>query len=98
MIPETLGTLTNLQRLDLSANKLTSIPETLVALTNLQYLYLSGNKYDGLNSDATLPWIKVSIAAGTVSEEAGPPSNPFPQNEEWYEKANISGDIHVPVF
>jgi len=57
--------------------------------------YLSGRKFTGLNSDGTKPWVKVDVAAGTVTEDAGPPSNPYPPSEEWYEKGNTVGDIHV---
>jgi len=58
-------------------------------------LYLSGNKFSNLNNNASYPWVKVDVAMGTAAEAAGPPSSPFPPNEEWYEKAQVAGDIHV---
>ncbi len=58
-------------------------------------VYLSGLKFTGKNSDATKPWIKVDVANSTVTEQTGPPSNPFPPGEEWYEKNKHVGDIHV---
>lgn len=61
-------------------------------------VYLAGRLFDGMNSDGTKPWVKVDVAFGNVSQEEGPPPNPFPTNEEWYEKVNTFGDIHVPRF
>ena len=58
--------------------------------------YVAGIKTTGLNSTPAYPWVKCNLASGAATEDAGPPSNPFPPNEEWYEKANHSGDIHVP--
>jgi hypothetical protein len=64
--------------------------------------YVVGQKVTGLNSNPDYPWVKVVLNSGTLTdlavEDPGPPSNPFPQNEEWYEKAKVSGDIHVPRF
>jgi len=57
--------------------------------------YVSGRRTTGLNSDSDKPWVKVDVSLGTAVEADGPPSNPFPANEEWYEKANTYGDIHV---
>jgi len=56
--------------------------------------YVAGNKITGLTSDSTKPWVKCDLDAGTASEQSGPPSDPFPENQEWYEKANTYGDIH----
>jgi len=58
--------------------------------------YIAGNKTTGLNSDSSKPWVRCFLDTGTAEENAGPPSNPFPFNEEWYEKAQTSGDIHIP--
>jgi len=58
-------------------------------------VYMSGMKFEDLNLDATKPWVKVDLANSTVTEDAGPPSNPFPPAEEWYEKSKHIGDIHV---
>ena len=56
--------------------------------------YVAGEKTEDLNSDSTKPWVKCDLGAGTASEQTGPPSNPLPANQEWYEKANTCGDIH----
>ena len=57
--------------------------------------YVSGRRIDGLASDNTKPWVKVDVSDGTATEQDGPPSSPFPPSEEWFEKANTIGDIHV---
>ncbi len=57
--------------------------------------YVAGVKTTGLTADATKPWVKCDLAAATASEQAGPPSNPFPANEEWFLKSETAGDIHV---
>lgn len=59
-------------------------------------VYLNGDKYTGLNSDPSKPWVKVLIdGSAAPSQELGPPSDPFPPGEEWYEKSGTYGDIHV---
>lgn len=58
--------------------------------------YIAGNKTTGLNNDSSKPWVRCFLDTGTAEENAGPPPNPFPFNEEWYEKAQTSGDIHIP--
>jgi hypothetical protein len=58
--------------------------------------YIAGNKTTGLNSDGTKAWVRCFIDTATAEENAGPPPNPFPINEEWYEKAKTAGDIHIP--
>ena len=58
--------------------------------------YVAGIKTTGLTSDGAKPYVKCDRAAGTASEQTGPPSSPFPDNEEWYEKESTFGDIHVP--
>ena len=60
--------------------------------------YVSGVRIEGLNTYPALPWVRVNVSANTAVEDAGPPSDPFPDNEEWYEKANTYGDIHVTRF
>ena len=60
--------------------------------------YVSGVKTTGLNSDGTKIWVKVDGATGTVTEDAGPPPDPFPSHQEWYEKSKTFGDIHVTRF
>ena len=60
--------------------------------------YVSGIKTTNLNGDSTKPWIKVDVTTALAEEETGPPSNPFPPNQEWYEKAYTYGDIHVTRF
>jgi hypothetical protein len=57
--------------------------------------YVAGHKITGLTSDSAKLWVKVDVEAGTATEQAGPPSDPFPANEEWFEKSKTAGDIHV---
>jgi len=57
--------------------------------------YVSGKKFTGLLSDAAKPWVKCVKSTRQATQQAGPPSDPFPPNEEWYEKANHFGDIHA---
>ena len=59
--------------------------------------YVSGTKYTGLKSDSDKPYVKIDLTANpvTVTEETGPPADPFPDGEEWYPKATTSGDIHL---
>ena len=57
--------------------------------------YIAGVKTTGLNTYSEKPWVKCDITTCVASEEDGPPSNPFPPNEEWFEKDYTSGDIHV---
>lgn len=57
--------------------------------------YVAGIKTEDLNEDADKPWVKCVLGDGTASEQYGPPPDPFPDGEEWYEKANTYGDIHV---
>jgi hypothetical protein len=61
-------------------------------------VYVSGTRHTGKVSEQTKPWIKVDIAANTVTEESGPPSFPLPSHQEWYDKAQTFGDIHITRF
>ena len=47
-IPESIGSLYNLQVLYLSNNKLTNVPKSIGMLFNLRKLYLSDNKLSSL--------------------------------------------------
>ena len=57
--------------------------------------YVSGRRIDGLKDTPSKPWVKVDVSDGTATEQDGPPSSPFPPSEEWFEKSNTVGDIHV---
>jgi len=57
--------------------------------------YVAGKKNENLNEDDTKPWIKCDLGTKIATEETGPPFDPFPDNEEWFEKAFTAGDIHV---
>ena len=57
--------------------------------------YVAGQRTTGLTSDDNKPWVKCDLSTGVATEETGPPTIPFPDGEEWFEKANTSGDIHV---
>ena len=67
-------------------------------------VYIEGLRVTGLNAQHEYPWIRIRLSGDPalfeqqVTEQPGPPPSPFPQNEEWYEKASTSGDIHVPRF
>lgn len=55
--------------------------------------YIAGNKTTGLGTKA---WVRCFLDTATAEDHDGPAPNPFPSNEEWYEVANTSGDIHIP--
>lgn len=57
--------------------------------------YVSGTKYEDLNTYPTRPWVVIPLDGGTPREENGPAPATFPDNEEWFEKAKVFGDIHV---
>jgi len=57
--------------------------------------YVMGNKVTGLNSDLTKPWVKCVRSTRTAVEVETAPASPFPDDEEYYEKANTFGDIHA---
>lgn len=61
-------------------------------------VYLGGKKFEGLKEYPEKPYIKIDLIGNTVTEEQGPPSDPFPPGEEWYEKSKTPGDIHIPRF
>ena len=58
--------------------------------------YIAGRKITGLSSDSSKPWVRCFLDTATAEEHAGPPPDPFPSNEEWYEKAQTAGNIHIP--
>jgi len=58
--------------------------------------YVAGRKITGLSSDSAKPWVRCFLDTATAEEHAGPPPDPFPSNEEWYEKAQTAGNIHIP--
>jgi hypothetical protein len=58
--------------------------------------YIAGRKITGLSSDSAKPWVRCFLDTATAEEHAGPPPDPFPSNEEWYEKAQTAGNIHIP--
>lgn len=58
-------------------------------------VWLGSYRHSGKNSDSAMPWVKVDLSAGTVTEVLGPPSNPVADNEVWFEKANTYGDARV---
>lgn len=55
--------------------------------------YIAGNKTTGLGTKA---WVRCFLDTATAEDNDGPPPNPFPPNEEWYEVAQTPGDIHIP--
>jgi hypothetical protein len=55
--------------------------------------YIAGNKTTGLGTKA---WVRCFLDTGTAEDNDGPPPNPFPINEEWYEVAQTFGNINIP--
>jgi len=58
--------------------------------------YVIGMKTEGLTTYPDCLWVKCDVSNGVCTEVLGPPADPFPANEEWYEKAKTYGDIHLP--
>lgn len=56
--------------------------------------YVAGIKTDNLNQDSAKPWVKCKLSNGVATEELGPPPEKMPDDEEWYEKNRVFGDIH----
>ena len=54
--------------------------------------YIAGNKTTGLG---TKDWVRCFLDTATAEDNDGPPPNPFPPNEEWYEVVQTPGDIHI---
>lgn len=54
--------------------------------------YIAGHKTTGLGSKA---WVRCFLDTATAEDHDGPAPDPFPPNEEWYEVAQTSGDIHI---
>jgi hypothetical protein len=54
--------------------------------------YIAGNKTTGLGTKA---WVRCKLDLATAEDNDGPPPDPFPPNEEWYEVAQTPGDIHI---
>lgn len=54
-----------------------------------------GRKTTGLDSDSAKPWVKFDKTTYVFSEQAGPPSYPWPDTEVWFEKAYTYGDIVI---
>jgi len=55
--------------------------------------YIAGRKTTGLG---TKQWVRCFLDTATAEDNDGPPPDPFPINEEWYEVSQTSGDIHIP--
>lgn len=47
----------------------------------------------GLN-DSSKPWVKYDLSTGAITEEIGPPSEPWGANEIWRKKSDFSGAIY----
>lgn len=67
-------------------------PQEEDALEFTGVAYIAGHKTTGLGTKA---WVRCFLDSGTAEDNDGPPPDPFPFNEEWYEVANLSGDIHI---
>jgi hypothetical protein len=57
-LPETIGQLSQLEVLDLSANQLTALPEAVQSLERLEKLFLHGNPALGLPHEVLGPTIQ----------------------------------------
>jgi hypothetical protein len=55
--------------------------------------YIAGSKTTGLG---TKEWVRCFLDTATAEDNDGPPPDPFPPNEEWYEVSQTAGDIHIP--
>ena len=55
--------------------------------------YIAGQRTTGLGTKA---WVRVFLSTATAEDHDGPPPDPFPPDEEWYETRNIYGDLHIP--
>ena len=53
---------------------------------------IAGNRTTGLGTKA---YVRCFLDKATAEDHDGPPPNPFPPNEEWYEVSKTSGDIHI---
>ena len=57
----------------------------------------NGTPTTGLTSDSSKAWVKYVRNTMAFSEQTGPPSDPWPANEVWFEKANTSGNIVITL-
>lgn len=48
-----------------------------------------------VDEEPTKPWVRYRSIGDAFSEELGPPPNPWPGGEVWYEKAETAGNIVV---
>jgi hypothetical protein len=55
-------------------------------------VYIAGIWTTGLG---TKNWVRCFLDTATAVDHDGPPPNPFPPNEEWYEVSKTPGDIHI---
>lgn len=55
----------------------------------------AGNSTSGLNSDGTKSWVKYDLSTGIFSEEVGPPSEPWGNNEIFRHKSDIHGSLYL---
>lgn len=45
---------------------------------------------EGLTT-STKPWVKYSLSTGIITEEVGPPAEPWGNDESWRKKSDLSG-------
>ena len=53
----------------------------------------AGVLYDGLTT-ATKLWVKYDLSTGIITEEVGPPAEPWGANESWRKKSDFAGSIY----
>ena len=45
-------------------------------------------------TDATKPWVKYELSTGVITEETGPPAEPWGASETWRKKSDFTGAIY----
>lgn len=45
-------------------------------------------------TDTSKPWLKYDLSTGEITEQVGPPSEPWGANEVWRKKSDFSGAVY----
>ena len=62
--------------------------------------YIKGVKFTGLSNTPAKPWLHIvfdptATPGVTVTEDAGPPPDPWGANDSWRAKADIMGALYI---